>query len=96
MKSGDLNEDNVINSADYTIALQANASTPGSTNWNELADLNKDGIVNIFDLAIITKNIGQVGASGAWTSPIPKIATPSGGLIPEEDSTFGYWLWIPK
>lgn len=96
MKSGDLNEDNVINSADYTIALQASGSTPGSTNWNELADLNKDGIVNTFDLAIITNNIGQVGASGEWTSPIPKVATPSGGLTSEEDSTFGYWLWIPK
>ncbi len=45
------------------------------------ADLTKDGVINAFDLAIIAKNIGQVGASGAWTSPIPKAASFSVSLI---------------
>lgn len=89
--SGDLNEDNVINSADYSIAQKAAGTTSRSSNWNENADINKDGLVNVFDLAIITRNMGRTGASGAWTSPLPKIATPSGG--PAAD---GYWLWIPK
>lgn len=109
--SGDLNDDNVINSADYSIAQKALGATPNSSKWNENADLNKDTIINAFDLAIISKNIGRVGSSGAWTSPIPKTATPSAGLTtspsiggpqgspggysPERESK-GYWIWIPK
>lgn len=77
--SGDLNEDNTINSQDYSIAQKALGL------WNENADFNKDGVINTFDLAIITKNFGKIGDSGAWTSPLPKSATPSGG----------YWLWVP-
>lgn len=88
--SGDLNEDNVINSGDLTIAQKAAGSTAKSANWNDNADLNKDGVVNLFDLSIINKNIGKIGTSGAWTSPIPKVATPSAG------SQGGYWLWLPK
>lgn len=100
LTSGDLNEDNTINSADYAIVQKALSSTTGSANWNENADLNKDGIVNTFDLGIVAKNMGKTGASGIWTSPIPKTATTSAALTPtpvggpENDS--GYWIWIPK
>lgn len=95
--SGDLNDDNTVNSADYSIAQKALGATAKSSNWNGNADLNKDLVINAFDLAIITKNIGQIGASGAWTSPLPKTATPSGGLVPEapQSSSSGYWIWIP-
>lgn len=105
MLSGDLNEDNVINSADFSIAQKANGATSKSANWNENADLNKDGVVNIFDLSIVNKNIGQIGASGAWTSPIPKVSTPSASLNTPfsthpvgslESGSAGYWMWIPK
>lgn len=103
MLSGDLNDDNVINSQDYSIARAALNSTSASKNWNAGADLNKDGVVNIFDLAIISKNIGKVGATGAWTSPIPtKSATPSASLKDSppiggpEGSTNGHWIWIPQ
>lgn len=95
--SGDLNDDNVINSADYSIVRKAISTTSASGNWNENADLNKDGIINAFDLSIVIKNIGQIGASGAWTSPIP-IATPSASLdtLSVGSPAGGYWLWIPK
>lgn len=102
--SGDLNDDNVINSADYSIAQKALGSTSKSSNWNANADLNKDGVINTFDLAIIAKNIGQTGASGAWTSPIPKSSSPSASLnAPSTGSPIGgptdsngYWIWVPK
>lgn len=97
--SGDLNDDNVINSADYSIAKNLMAVTSDSPNWNENIDLNKDEIINAFDLGLIIKNMGQVGASGAWTSPLPKVATPSASLTaPPVGSPEGggYWLWIPK
>lgn len=98
--SGDLNEDNVVNNADLTIAQKAIGTTSKSSNWNENADLNKDGVINIFDLGIISKNIGQTGDSGVWTSPIPKAATSSTSLssppVGGPDNSSGYWLWLPK
>lgn len=97
--SGDLNDDNVVNSADYSIAKSALGTASRSSNWNGNADFNSDGVINAFDLSIIIKNIGKVGASGTWTSPIPKVASPSASLntppvgSPEEE---GYWIWIPS
>lgn len=97
MLSGDLNDDNTINSADYSIAQRALGSTPSSSNWNENADFNKDGVINIFDMAFITKNFGKIGDSGSWLSPLPKSATPSAGLAsPLNPASGGYWMWIPK
>lgn len=93
--SGDLNEDNTINAADYTIAQKALGATPSFSNWNENADLNKDGVINAFDLAIVQKNQGQTGASGTWTSPLPQSATPSASLD-SSSAVGGYWIWIPK
>lgn len=94
--SGDLNEDNAINTSDYSIVQKAIGSTSKSSNWNENADINKDGSVNTFDLAFITKNFGKIGDSGAWTSPLLKTATPSGGLNTQSSSSDGYWLWVPS
>ena len=79
--SGDLNEDNVVNSADYSIAQKVQGATAKSANWNENADLNKDGLINAFDLVIIAKNIGRVGASGAWTSSIPPPTASSSAVL---------------
>ena len=101
MLSGDLNQDNVINSADYSIAIAAIGSTASSSNWNGSADLNKDGVVNVFDLAIINRNINKTGASGAWTSPIPKVATPSASVSSSPpiggpaNEAGGYWICVP-
>lgn len=105
--TGDLNDDNTVNSADYSIAKNAYSSTPTSVNWKEGADFNKDGIVNSLDLAFIVKNFGKIGDSGSWISPIPKVGTPSGGLTPEAESATlpvgsqgstnsGYWIWISR
>lgn len=102
--TGDLNEDNVVNSADYAIVQKLLSINPASANWNENADFNKDKIINLFDLGYITKNMGQAGASGVWTSPIPKVASPSGSLAtpgvsfgsPGVSSQEGYWMWIPR
>lgn len=102
LTTGDLNEDNVINAADLSIAQKALGSTPKSSNWNSNADFNADGIINSFDLAIISRNMDKVGVSGAWTSPIPKVSTPSASLnnpTPQggiSEETKGYWIWLPK
>lgn len=98
MLSGDLNEDNTINSADYSIAQKRMGTTPKSANWNSNADFNKDDVINSLDLSIITKNMGKSGASGAWTSPIPQIASPSASLSEPaigSPGSGGYWIWVP-
>lgn len=99
--SGDLNDDNVIDANDYSIAQKLVGATASSPNWNENADLNKDGLINILDLSIISKNVGKIGDSGTWTSPLPKTSTPSASLNGPPiggaggNSQNGYWMWIP-
>lgn len=80
--TGDLNEDNVINSADYTIAKQAYGSTPGSEKWVENADFNLDGIINNSDLSLIVKHFGKTGLSGPYYSKTAtQSASTSGSLL---------------
>lgn len=101
--TGDLNEDNVINTSDYSIARAALGTTVKSSNWNDNIDFNLDGIINTFDLAVLVQNIGKIGASGPWQStPSTKTATSSAGMVQAFNATTsgrpqgGYWLWIPQ
>lgn len=64
--SGDLNEDNVIDSRDLSIIQKSLGSTEKSLNWNENADFNKDGKINAFDAGVIIKNLHKTGDSGPW------------------------------
>ena len=92
--TGDLNEDNVINSADYSIAKAVFGAKTLSANWNENVDFNIDGIINSADIAIIIKNMTKTGDSGLWIS---KVATGSASLLDQNPtgSSSGYWLWVP-
>lgn len=105
LPSGDLNEDNTINSQDFAIAKSVYGLTPSSSGWNERADFNGDKIINNLDLGFVLKNFGKSGASGIWYSPPPQ-SSPSASLnttLPQgsyETSTTvkpggGYWLWVP-
>lgn len=103
--TGDLNQDNVIDQADYNIALAAYGTHTGGINWNPTADFNLDGVVNNYDLAYIVKNIQKVGVSGPWISSRSaelKSSQSIGGaddqLIPQlaPDGQSGYWIWVPK
>lgn len=110
--TGDLNEDNIINSADYSIAKSAYSATPNAKNWNSNVDFNLDGIINVLDLSIILKNIGKTGTSGTWYSTVATQSailntTPTtiGGPASSSGSfdkpllvpgDGGYWLWVPK
>ncbi len=83
MLTGDVNEDNKIDDADYGIVKSALGTRSTSSNWNPNLDFNLDGVVNSLDLGIITRNLGKIGASGAWyssTNPV-KIASSSGSLL---------------
>lgn len=94
LTSGDLNDDNTINSADYTIAKASFGTTSSSANWNSLADFNLDGIINNLDLGIINKNMGKSGLSGTWYSPPPSTTSAVLKSSPLGGSS-GHWLWVP-
>jgi hypothetical protein len=78
--SGDLNEDNVVNSADFSIASSSFGANENSSNWNALADFNRDGTINTIDISIIMKNFGKSGATGPVTSTPGGQATSSAQL----------------
>ncbi len=54
----DLNGDGKVDILDVAPVGLAYGSYPGHERWNELADVNKDGVVNIFDLVLIAMNFG--------------------------------------
>jgi len=56
---GDINNNDVVDIFDATLASLAFASKPGSPNWNPDADLNGDGLVDIFDMIILSSHFGQ-------------------------------------
>ncbi len=107
--SGDLNEDNTVNSTDFSLAKAALGTNSQSSNWNDNIDLNKDGVVNNLDISYVMKNFGAIGATGIWSSTPSSEATPSAILndspsigSPENASPLnhpsgqnGYWLWVP-
>lgn len=106
LTTGDLNEDNLIDTTDVSIAQKAYGALPSSANWNANADLNLDQIINNFDVGIIQKNKGKIGATGAWYSKVSTasssaslyhpIGPASGGQAPSQPiSTGGYWIWVP-
>lgn len=110
--TGDLNEDNIINSADYSIIKGAFGTNSKSKNWNQIADFNLDGVINNFDLIIVIKNFNKTGQSGPYFSTTPTAsssgipaATSSGSLFRESSrggvleripGVGGYWLWVPE
>lgn len=98
--TGDLNEDNVINSTDYSIATSAYGANATSANWNGNVDFNVDGVINIADISIIIKNMSTTGTSGVWTSPTPpstgsSLGSSLGTATSSGSPKQGYWFWMP-
>lgn len=100
--TGDLNEDNAINSADFAIIKSTYGAIASSPNWNENNDFNKDGIINIVDVGFVLKNFGLIGGSGLWSSTpggAPQTlneASSLGVATPSATPSGGYWMWIPS
>lgn len=65
---GDVDYDGVIGDADVAVLEAAMGSKPGDSNWNPDCDLNGDGVVDIYDGAIMNFNWGAT-ASAVGTSP---------------------------
>jgi hypothetical protein len=56
---GDLNSDGVVDIRDLRIVAAAYGTTPGEKGWNPLADPGHYGVVNIYDLVLVSKNMGR-------------------------------------
>jgi hypothetical protein len=57
--SGDLDGNGVVNILDISIIAKAFHSVPGDSNWNPVADVNNDDVINIVDAAIAGKEYGK-------------------------------------
>ncbi len=52
----DLNRDGSVNSQDLRIVVAAFRSKYGNPNWNAIADMDNNGIIDILDVSIIAKS----------------------------------------
>jgi len=50
----DVNEDGQVNTRDLAIVGESFGAIRGSGNWNPMADVNGDGIIDIFDIVPIS------------------------------------------
>jgi hypothetical protein len=50
---------NKVDNADVATMKAAMGSRPGTAKWNPVCDLNKDGVIDSKDLAILMKNFGK-------------------------------------
>lgn len=71
LTTGDVNDDNTINQADYNILTAYFGVTRASSNWNPILDFNNDGIINGFELGMVSKNMAKTGTSGTFVTSTP-------------------------
>ncbi|MCW3980369.1 MAG: dockerin type I domain-containing protein [Candidatus Bathyarchaeota archaeon] len=55
---GDINGDQSVDIFDIVEIASVYDTTPSDSEWNPQADLNEDGIINIFDITISARNYG--------------------------------------
>ena len=55
----DVNQDGTVNQLDITRAQRTYGTVEGDANWNPLADVNHDGVVDINDLILILNNYSK-------------------------------------
>ena len=61
-KAGDCNNDNVVNSVDFTILKASFGKSVGQPGYDDRADFNGDQVVNASDFSLQRANFGIAGA----------------------------------
>jgi len=62
---GDLNADNSVDIYDAIEASHAYGSSQGSVRWNWAADIDENGMVDIYDIILLAANFGKHGRAGS-------------------------------
>ncbi len=102
MLTGDLNDDNKIDTEDYDLLRPFLGLTSKSSGWKEDYDFNQDEVINLVDISYIVKNMNKVGAGNIYTSTVATtsaILTPASQGSPSAGAVGGiggYWMWVPK
>lgn len=61
LQSGDANNDNYVDLADFSLLSDAFLLLPGEPGYDTATDFNKDGIVDLIDFSILSTNFGRIG-----------------------------------
>ena len=62
LRAGDANNDNIVNSADFSILRNTFGIGIGGQGYDARADFNGDSVVNSTDFNLLKSNFGQAGA----------------------------------
>ena len=62
LRAGDANNDNIVNSADFSILKSSFGTGIGGSDYDARADFNGDNVVNSTDFTLLKNNFGQAGA----------------------------------
>jgi len=73
---GDVNGDGKVEAFDLTELMQAYGSTPALSKWNLNCDFNRDNIISVLDLYLLSRNYGNLTSVAKEVSIITVEATP--------------------
>ena len=89
---GDFNGNGVVDDNDLDIIKAAFHSRPGDPNWRGECDLNKDGVIDIFDVTIVSIHYGMRQCD---VEPVDTILTED-GLANFGDLLGKYYVTVRK
>jgi len=74
LKTGDANDDNMVNLEDFSILATSYGLSQGEGGYDDRADYNGDMEVNLTDFSILASNYGLLGETRM--EPMPPVRTP--------------------
>lgn len=90
---GDINGNGVVDDNDVDIFEEAWGSHPGDPNWNPKCDLNKDGKIDVVDVAILGRHYGMRQGD---VEPVDTILTSKAGLANFGELSGKYHVTVSK
>ena len=96
---GDLNQDGIVNSSDFSIVKQS-VDPSSSNSCDKEGDLNYDGIVNSFDTSYLKQSLLQtddeVVVDLSTITPTPTASPITRSITEQKYNTMSYLIYIPN